>query len=252
MNCNAVVSNSETCQKYHIGGPCLFPIVSIVDPSYQATLPWYQTVNGAIDVFAHLWEAYAMFVPCNKPITAIRYVESLMLATLDALEALHLQPEAYQPRADLCWAATLALNFSTTAPLNGGDWFTHMLEHAVSAVNTSVSHGAGLGVIIPAYWKFLVKHRPEQIVTLQRLAKNVFNVETIDEMCSAFKGLLRRYGHPTTLSEPISALGDTGLFNSVDASVKRQIVDVYHGRTGFYGFFKVTHDEAVEIVDSIC
>ncbi|KAL0246485.1 hypothetical protein GEMRC1_007697 [Eukaryota sp. GEM-RC1] len=241
MNPNCVVSDSKAHKKYHIGGPPLFPIVSVVDPKYQSeSLSWWQTVNGAIDAFIHLWEAYAMYIPSGKPITSIRYVEGLMLAVLDCLEALHVDQKDAGARADLCWATTLALNLSTTVSLKGGDWAVHFLEHAVGAVNPEVSHGAGLAVILPSYWKFLVEHRAEQLPMLLRLAKNVFGVETVEEMVEKWLALLTKYGHPTVLSDR--------LFDSVSDDLLEAIADAYHKREGFYGGFNITRDECLEIL----
>ncbi|KAL0211581.1 hypothetical protein RCL1_005207 [Eukaryota sp. TZLM3-RCL] len=251
-NCNAVVSNSAVHKKYHIGAPCLFPVVSIVDPTYQLTLPWYETVNGAVDTIVHLWEAYAMAKPCGYPATSLRYVEGLMLAAFDSLEALHKDETNYQARADLCWAATLALDLSTTCSLEGGDWFVHMLEHATSAVNTRVSHGAGLGVIMPAYWKFLATRHPEQLPTLERLARNVFNVATVDEMIQEFRNRLTQYGHPTSFTQPISSWGGHPLFETIDNDTIKLIADAYINRKGFYGgLVQPTYEDAIEMLNEL-
>lgn len=35
----------------------------------------------------------------------------------------------------------------------GGCWAVHYLEHAIGAIYPEVSHGAGLGVVFPAFVK---------------------------------------------------------------------------------------------------
>ncbi|HQP26541.1 MAG TPA: iron-containing alcohol dehydrogenase, partial [Candidatus Syntrophosphaera sp.] len=54
MNGNAVITHTEEQKKWSIGSPLLYPRVSIIDPSVQSSLPWRQTVNGALDATAHI------------------------------------------------------------------------------------------------------------------------------------------------------------------------------------------------------
>ena len=60
MNCSAVITNEQEQKKWGTGHPLLFPKVSIIDPSVQNSLPWNQTVNGALDAMAHILEFYFM------------------------------------------------------------------------------------------------------------------------------------------------------------------------------------------------
>ncbi len=49
MNGNAVITNTETMQKWGIYSPLIYPRLSIIDPSVQSSLPFKQTANGAMD-----------------------------------------------------------------------------------------------------------------------------------------------------------------------------------------------------------
>jgi alcohol dehydrogenase YqhD (iron-dependent ADH family) len=59
-------------------------------------------------------------------------------------------------RANLAWAASLALNGLTGVGLREGDFAIHRIETAMSAVFPEIAHGAGLGVLFPA-WILYVK-----------------------------------------------------------------------------------------------
>ena len=56
VNNISVISNPETQDKISISGPCLYPKASVIDPSFQFTLPQKQTVYGGVDIIAHLLE----------------------------------------------------------------------------------------------------------------------------------------------------------------------------------------------------
>ena len=56
VNNIAVVSNPESELKTSITSPALYPKVSVIDPSFQFTLPAKQTVYGGVDIIAHILE----------------------------------------------------------------------------------------------------------------------------------------------------------------------------------------------------
>ena len=56
VNNISVISNPETQDKISISGPCLYPKASVIDPTFQFTLPQKQTVYGGVDIIAHLLE----------------------------------------------------------------------------------------------------------------------------------------------------------------------------------------------------
>ncbi len=48
----AVITNENEKKKWLLACGSLFPKVSIIDPTVQATLPWHQIVNGAVDAIS--------------------------------------------------------------------------------------------------------------------------------------------------------------------------------------------------------
>ena len=55
-----------------------------------------------------------------------------------------------------------------------GDWATHNIEHAVSAVY-DIPHGGGLAILFPNWMKHNLNVKPERF---KQLAVRVFNVDT--------------------------------------------------------------------------
>ncbi len=95
MNSSAVLSNEDTQKKLSLTNQLLRPITSIIDPEIQSTLPWEQTVNGAIDILSHVMEAY--FVGKNQEVT-MALDESLMRAVIKCVDALQSDEKDYNAR----------------------------------------------------------------------------------------------------------------------------------------------------------
>lgn len=195
MDAFAVLSNDEEKKKWNIGGPALFPIVSIIDPKAQVSLPWNQTVNGAIDALSHIMEFH--FIATDEEAT-IAINEALMNTIIKCVDALKIDETNYSARANLAWCATLALNGLSGVAMKGGDWTSHALEHALSAYNVEIAHGAGLAVVLPAWLQFVSQANPKQFA---RWAKNVWNADTIEGGIANIKAKYKEWGAPISLGE---------------------------------------------------
>ncbi|HPI19992.1 MAG TPA: iron-containing alcohol dehydrogenase [Candidatus Kapabacteria bacterium] len=194
MNIHSVISNEESKKKLPLSNQVLRPLVSIIDPSIQATLPWAQTVYGAIDILSHVMESY--FVGQNQEVT-LALDESLMRTVIKCVDLLQNNEKDYDARASLAWAATLALNGIASSGI-GGDWACHRIEHSLSAIHTNIAHGAGLGIIFPAWIKYVHNENPE---TFNRWAKNVWDAASLEEALDLFQKKLMEWKAPTRLSE---------------------------------------------------
>ncbi|MBI9030955.1 iron-containing alcohol dehydrogenase [bacterium] len=194
MNSGFVITNSKTQQKWGGGSPLLFPRVSVIDPSIQFSLPWDQTVNGGLDAIAHILEYY--FVD-DKAITTREIDKALIRTIISMVDRLQENPQDYSARANLAWSATLALNGISGIGMNGGDWACHTIEHALSALHPKIAHGAGLGVIFPAWIEYMVFKYPEKF-------SDWFEIWGEDNSISALismRNKLRDWGSPVALRD---------------------------------------------------
>ncbi|WP_026291321.1 iron-containing alcohol dehydrogenase [Coprothermobacter platensis] len=191
-NGNFVITNEETKQKLGNYSPLVYPKVSIVDPSAQQTLPWNQTANGACDALAHIMESYFTGVG-NE--TTLFVDEALMKAIIDATDKLLINQKDIEARSNLAWAATLALNGVSASQLKG-DWASHDIEHAISALYPDVAHGAGLAVVFPAWITFVWK---ENEPTFRRWAKNVWDTDDVLVAVERMKTTFTRWDLPVSL-----------------------------------------------------
>lgn len=197
MNCNAVLTNEAENKKYGIGHPLLYPKTSAVDPAVQTSLPWEQTVNGAVDAMAHIMEFY--FIGTEEE-TVIALSESLINSIIKSVAKLKTNGEDVTARANLAWAATLALNGMSGAGLKGGDWACHEISHSISALYPEIAHGAALGVIFPA-WMEYVSDEEINIHQFNRFSRAILSCIDIEEGVEKFRKLISSWGGKTKLRE---------------------------------------------------
>jgi alcohol dehydrogenase YqhD (iron-dependent ADH family) len=203
MNSGFVITNTETQQKWGGGSPLLFPKVSIIDPTVQYSLPWDQTVNGGLDAIAHIFEYY--FVS-PESITTRGIDKALVKTIVSMIDRLKINQQDYTARANLAWSATLALNGISGIGMNGGDWACHIIEHALSALYPKIAHGAGLGVIFPAWIEYMIFKYPDKF-------NDWFEIWNEDNSISALismRNKIREWGSPISLRDLCIHKNDLG------------------------------------------
>ena len=195
MNINAVLTNEEEKKKWAIYSVHVAPRFSIIDPSVQSTLPWHQTVNGAIDAMAHTMEFYSVG---RDEEMSLALDESIFRTVIQSLDRLQSEPKDYAARASIAWASTLALNGIAGVGLNGGEWACHRIEHGVSAMHPEVAHGAGLAVIVPAWISYISDRNP---ALFERWARNIWQTNSIPDAVEKMRAKQKSWGAPVTLGE---------------------------------------------------
>lgn len=184
MNGGMVITNEEKKQKFGTGNQLLKPEVSILDPTATFTVPPNYTAYGAVDVIAHILEFYFTTTDPATPVQD-RFMEGLVINTMESCDQVLTQQDDYQARADLLWCSTLALNGLTAAGLGLVGFPMHMIEHSLSAIY-DVPHGAGLSVVMPAWMSWRAEAAPAKFA---QLARRVFNIVESDDRKAAQAGI---------------------------------------------------------------
>lgn len=169
MNSGSVITNWETNEKYGWGSPFTFPKFSILDPVHTFSVPHDQTIYGIVDMMSHVLEHY--FHLEENTLFQDRMCESLLITVMETAPKLLENLESYEHRATILYSGTMALNGILNMGYRG-DWATHNLEHAVSAVY-DIPHGGGLAILFPHWMKHNLKVKPERF---KQLAVRVFGV----------------------------------------------------------------------------
>ncbi|KAH0570289.1 alcohol dehydrogenase [Spironucleus salmonicida] len=217
-NNGGVVQDDEQHKKWSFASEFTFPVVSIVDPCLQVHLPWYQQVNGFVDATVHILE----FMTCDdcpeKAEAAFSYNAAMIKTIIKCGDILQKDPKNYDARANFCWIASCALNQYSGFGFHGGDWAVHMMEHAMGAIDPTVSHGAGLGVAFPAFVKANSK-RGLRTHCYDRIAKEVYGLEGTEGLIKGFQAQLKKWGHPLTLDELFA--------KKMGQTERKQLLDIY-------------------------
>ncbi|EKY3118622.1 alcohol dehydrogenase [Cronobacter turicensis] len=199
-NKGAVVSRRATGDKQAFHSPYVQPRFAILDPVYTYTLPPRQVANGVVDAFVHTVEQYVTY-PVNAKIQD-RFAEGILLTLIEEGPKALNEPENYDVRANLMWAATQALNGLIGAGVPQ-DWATHMLGHELTAMH-GLDHAQTLAVVLPALWN---EKRNEKRAKLLQYAERVWNItegsedERIDAAITATRRFFETMGAPTRLSD---------------------------------------------------
>lgn len=170
MNSGSVITNWETNEKYGWGSPFTFPKFSILDPVHTFSVPRDQTIYGIVDMMSHVLEHY--FHLEENTLFQDHMCESLLITVMETAPKLLENLESYEHRATILYSGTMALNGILNMGYRG-DWATHNLEHAVSAVY-DIPHGGGLAILFPHWMKHNLKVKPERF---KQLAIRVFGVD---------------------------------------------------------------------------
>ncbi|WP_313894552.1 iron-containing alcohol dehydrogenase [Psychrobacillus sp.] len=235
MNAGSVITNEVTQEKYGWGSPFNFPKFSILDPVNTFTVPLDQTVYGIVDMMSHMFEQY-YHNATNTPVQD-EMIEGVLRAVIEAGPKLIKDLENFELRETILFAGTMGLNNFLQMGYNG-DWASHDIEHAVSAVY-DIPHAGGLAIIFPRWMRHNVKVNPARFA---KMATKVFGVNPLDKSTEAvaYEGIERlaefwaSLGAPTTLAdydidnskmdlmvEKAMALGELGSFNKLnEADVK--------------------------------
>ncbi len=170
MNSGSVITNWETNEKYGWSSPLTFPKFSILDPVHTFSVPRDQTIYGIVDMMSHVLEHY--FHLEENTLFQDRMCESLLITVMETAPKLLADLESYEHRATILYNGTMALNGILNMGYRG-DWATHNLEHAVSAVY-DIPHGGGLAILFPNWMKHNLNVKPERF---KQLAVRVFGVD---------------------------------------------------------------------------
>ncbi|MBM7543129.1 iron-containing alcohol dehydrogenase [Amphibacillus cookii] len=174
MNAGSVITNWETNEKHGWGSAVTYPRFSILDPTYTYTVPRDQTVYGIVDMMSHALEHY-FHHETNTPFQD-RMVEGLLKTVIETGPKLLADLENYQHRATILYCGTMALNGMVNMGYQG-DWATHNLEHAVSAVH-DIPHGGGLAILFPNWMTHVLD---ENVGRFKQFAIRVFDIDPVNQ-----------------------------------------------------------------------
>ncbi|WP_281976041.1 iron-containing alcohol dehydrogenase [Halobacillus litoralis] len=236
MNAGAVITNWETNEKYGWGAaPLTNPAFSILDPAYTVSVPRDQTIYGVVDMMTHMLEQY-FHNPTQSPVQD-EMIEGVLRTVIETAPELLKDLESVEHRETVLYAGTIALNGMLQMGYRG-DWASHNIEHAVSAVH-DIPHAGGLAILFPNWMKHNLDVNEQRFV---QLAVKVFGVtkegksdrEVAEEGIEELRKFWSSIGAPETLR--YYDIDDDKFDVIIDRAMKR----------GPFGNFSQLHKEDVE------
>lgn len=199
-NGNAVITKAATQEKLSFGSPLVYPRFAVLDPTTTYSLPPRQMANGVVDAFVHIMEQYLTY-PVDAKVQD-RFAEGLLLTLIEEGPRSLQEPTNYGVRANVMWAATMALNglIGVGVPQ---DWATHMIGHELTALH-GLDHAQTLAVVLPA---LLHHQRDNKRAKLLQYGRRVWQLNHTDEdalidaAIGATRDFFERMGTPTRLSQ---------------------------------------------------
>lgn len=104
MSSGSVITNEETKEKIGLDNPCLRPKASFLVPEFTYTVSPYQTASGSADVISHFFDFY-YFAKADNLSMQRSIMESIMGTVVKYTPLALKEPDNYEARANLMWAA---------------------------------------------------------------------------------------------------------------------------------------------------
>lgn len=235
----AVITNGD--KKLGMGNDCLRPKLAAINPELFFTLPANQAAAGIFDMMSHIMERYFTKTP-DVEFTSTEAEGALRVIMENALKIKE-NPKSYAAWAEVALAGTFA-HCGFFGLGHEEDWACHGMEHALSGWVDTITHGAGLAILTPAWMRYVWSEDPERFV---RFAERVMGVTpmatdeaTIELGIAKLFAFIQQMGLPTAIHEVTSEKPNFD-----------HLADLSFGKGHLGGFKKLTHEDAVNIFQSV-
>lgn len=234
-NGNTVITNDATDEKRSVAYPFLFPVFSIIDPSYTQSVSEHYTIAGCTDIIMHIFEQY--FSNTLRTETSDYMSAGIIKSVIENTHRLKNNQDDYETRANISWAATLGLNWILQQG-KIGDWATHRLSYPITQ-RFGTTHGFALTTIFPAWLTIALKYNKETMERrLSFIGKELFNIESPPQVIEQIRAMFKSFGAPTSFEEAgitldqnsldlmvdnALALGNVGTVVSIDRSIAKEL-----------------------------
>ncbi|WP_323918244.1 iron-containing alcohol dehydrogenase [Aeromonas veronii] len=181
-NPTSVVSRGDV--KISFRSPLVQPQFAVLDPATTYSLPPRQTGNGVVDAFVHIAEQYLTF-PVGGEVQD-RLAEGLLQVLVENGPRALAEPTNYQVRANLMWAASLALNGLIGCGVPQ-DWASHAIGHQLTALY-GLDHGQSLAVVLPSLLRERASQKQDK---LAQFAERVWHSTREDKALRIEEAIIR-------------------------------------------------------------
>ena len=165
-------------EKIGTRNPPFAPRAAILDPTFTFSVNRYQSACGVADIMSHTMESY--FAREDAGLQN-RFAEGILKICTAYGPLVLKEPDNYEARANLMWAASWAINDMLKLG-HMTQWSVHLMEHPLSAFY-SVTHGEGLAVLTPHWMEYVLSE--DTVDMFERFAREIWQVTEKDPWIAA-------------------------------------------------------------------
>lgn len=250
MDAVAVISDMSRNLKQPTESEYFLPKMSVLDPSYTCSVSARQTASGTADMMSHVMENYFSMVEGAE--IQEQFAEGILRTCVKYGPIALAEPDNYEARANLMWAASHAINGLCGCGISPG-WGMHAMEHELSAFY-DITHGEGLAILTPVWMEYVLggktdvtdEQRAKVAAKFARFGRNVFGLDPLkeqadEEIAKAAIECLRAFFFETMhIPANLRAVG-------IEEEDNFEIMAQKASRSGARWFVPLEKDDVVEI-----
>jgi alcohol dehydrogenase YqhD (iron-dependent ADH family) len=220
-DCGGVITREETNEKLGYVSPYLFPVASILDPTYTFTIPRKQTVAGVADAMNHTIEQYF-----TEDTTLLNdaICEGNLRSLMTNVKVVLDHPDDYRARAEIFQCCAYGCNGILSLGNSPSGWPCHGMEHVLSAFY-DITHGVGLAILTPRWMHHILSERT--LPRFVKFAKNVMGItDGKDDWDTAKEGIDALYSFFESLGIPMH-LKEVGIDDSKLSRMAHSVVETW-------------------------
>ncbi len=206
----AVVSNTQTHEKYAINDPCLRPKFAVLDPELTTGLPQKITSTTGLDALTHAVEAY--IGKSNVPSTR-DYAERATKLIFENLETCYNDGKNVEARGQMLLASFYAGMAFTRAYVG----YVHAIAHNLGGMY-GIPHGLANAVILP---QMLDEYGSAIYPQLAKLADIVgIQGQTVEEKAKGFIAEIKAMNERMSIPTGFEQIKDEDIPTIVERAMK--------------------------------
>ncbi|MDO4168067.1 MAG: iron-containing alcohol dehydrogenase, partial [Eubacteriales bacterium] len=190
IDCAGVIMNEDTQEKEVFGASACSPKVTVLDPTYTFSVPAKYTAAGTADMMMHILEDY-LYREGDSTLSN-RMMEAVLKTMIENGPKALADPEDYDARANLMWAASLATSGMLCFGRGSGSATIHWIEGVVCGYYNT-THGEVLAQLLPVWMEHIICEK--NVVAFSELATNVFGVIASEDLMDTARAGIEAVKH---------------------------------------------------------
>ena len=208
----AVISNSETHEKYAINDTALIPHVAVLDPLLTVKLPPHITSTTGMDALTHAVEAYIGRSNTKETIQCSREAVKLIF---DNLYEAYANGTNIEARTNMQRASYLAGVAFTRAYVG----YVHAIAHTLGGFY-NVPHGLANAVILPYVLEYYGESAHKPLAELADVAGITNSTDNIEQKATKFIEAIKKLNEDMNIPKKLSGIVESDIPVMVERAFK--------------------------------